>query len=257
MMKIGSFNVNGIRARLPIVTGWLEKTQIDVLCVQETKVQDIEFPAETFEEIGYKYVFRGQKSYNGVAIFSKAAIEEVEYGFDDEPKDESRLIKAKIGGVNIVNSYVPQGRSKESDKFSYKLEWFDRLKKYFEDHFSPNDMVLWLGDLNVAPEAIDVHDPAGLAGHVCFCEEVSSQLEKVKNWGLSDLLRMHNKEAGVYTFWDYRNKGGLSRNRGWRIDHLMGTKALAEKCVGCYIDIGPRKAERPSDHTPIIGKFDL
>ena len=144
-MKIASFNVNSIRARLPVVLRWLSERQPEVLCVQETKVQDHDFPCEAFDQTGYNYVFKGQKSYNGVAIFAKSKIKNAVFGFEDEPRDQARLIRAQIAGVNIVNSYVPQGQSPESDKFTYKLEWFGRLLRYFEKNFKPSQPVLWLG----------------------------------------------------------------------------------------------------------------
>jgi len=256
-MKVASFNVNSLRARLPIVLQWLAEYQPNILCVQETKVQDNDFPIEAFDETGYKYKFKGQKSYNGVAIFSRNEITNVESGFDDEPKDEARLIKAEINGVIIVNTYVPQGYLPESQKFDYKLNWFSRLLAFFEKHFEPTDPVLWVGDLNVAPQPIDVYDPVILLGHVCFHPEVHKALEKVLGWGFVDVFRMHCKEAGQYTFWDYRLRNSFKRNLGWRLDHIMATKPLAEKCTDCYIDKQPRLAERPSDHTPIIAEFDI
>ena len=256
-MKIASFNVNSLRVRLPIVTKWLTDHQVDVLCVQETKVQDPDFPAEPFDEIGYNHAFKGQKTYNGVAIFSKYPIENVTCGFDEEPKDESRLIRAQIDGVIIVNSYVPQGHSTDSEKFQYKLRWFERLLDYFRQNFSPEDAVLWVGDLNIAPEPIDVYDPDALAGHVCFHPEVRAALKKVMAWGFVDVFRKHCPETGQYTFWDYRMRYPLERNQGWRIDHLMATVPLAQKSTACYIDREPRAATRPSDHTPVIAEFDL
>ncbi len=256
-MKIASFNVNSLRVRLDIVLGWLERQRPDVLCVQETKVQDVDFPREAFETSGYEFVFKGQKSYNGVAIFSRGKIEKVKIGFDGENDDGPRLIKAKLGKVSVVNTYIPQGYMRASEKFEYKVEWFSRLRKYFEENFKPADLVVWVGDLNVAPEAKDVYDPEGLRGHVCFCDEVTQALKGVMDWGFVDVFRMHNSQAGQYTFWDYRQRGSLSNNRGWRLDHIMATGSLAEKCSACYIDKEPRMLERPSDHTPIIAEFDL
>jgi len=171
-MKVASFNVNSLRARLPIVLEWLAKASPDVLCVQETKVQDADFPAGAFDEIGYRCAFKGQKSYNGVAILSRHPIEKVEYGLPDEPHDEPRLIRAEVMGLPIVNTYVPQGYLPESEKFQYKLQWFARLRKYFQQNFSPQDALLWVGDLNIAPAAIDVYDPQTLLGHVCFHPQV-------------------------------------------------------------------------------------
>jgi exodeoxyribonuclease-3 len=256
-MKIASFNVNGLRARVPVVLEWLKGHKPDVLCVQETKVQDSEFPAEAFADSGYEYTFKGQKSYNGVAIFSKRAIKKVVTGFADEPKDESRLISAQVDKIVVVNTYFPQGYMPESEQYQYKLKWFSRLRKYFEKNFKPEQPVLWVGDFNVAPEAIDVYDPEGLAGHVCFNPEVTTALKEVSEWGFVDLFRLHCKEAGQYTFWDYRERNSFKRNLGWRLDHIMATNTLAKKCTACYIDKEPRKAERPSDHTPIMAEFNL
>lgn len=256
-MKIASFNVNSLRVRLPLVVQWLTDRQVDVLCVQETKVQDMDFPAQAFDEIGYNCAFKGQKTYNGVAIFSRHPIENIVCGFPDEPADESRLIRAQVDGVIIVNSYVPQGYSADSDKFQYKLRWFERLLDYFRQNFSREDAVLWLGDLNIAPEPIDVYDPEALEGHVCFHPEVRAVLKKVMAWGFVDLFRQHCTEPGQYTFWDYRLRNPLKHNQGWRIDHMMATVPLARKCTACYIDTEPRTANRPSDHTPLVAEFEL
>jgi len=255
-MKIASFNVNSLRARLPLVLQWLLENHPDVLCVQETKVQDVDFPSEAFEGTGYKYAFRGQKSYNGVAIFSRSQMEHVEFGLPDEPKDEPRLIKAQIGPIAVVNTYIPQGDSPQSEKFAYKLKWFKRLRSYFEQEFSAGDAVLWVGDLNVAPLAIDVYDSEGLFGHVCYRPEVHQALNQVMGWGFVDVFRLHCDEPGQFTFWDYRLRSSFKRNLGWRLDHIMATKPLAERSTACYIDKKPRTAERPSDHTPIVAEFD-
>jgi len=255
-MKVVSFNVNSLRARLPVVLRWLAEHQPDVFAVQETKVQDVDFPTEAFDKTGYKYVFKGQKSYNGVAIFSRSEITNIEFGFDDEPKDEARLIKAEINGIVIVNTYVPQGYLPESQKFDYKLNWFDRLLAYFEKNFRPTDPVLWVGDFNIAPQPIDLYDPVTLLGHVCFHPEVHKALNEVMQWGFVDVFRMHCKEGGQYTFWDYRLPNSYRRNLGWRLDHIMATQGLAQKSTACYIDKEPRLAERPSDHTPIVAEFD-
>ena len=256
-LKIASFNVNSIRARLPIIIPWLDKNLPDVLAVQETKVQDEDFPTKDFDGIGYNYAFKGQKSYNGVAIFSKGPINNPQFGFDNEPHDQPRLVRAQIGKLTIVNTYIPQGFSPESEKFEYKLNWFGRLFNYFEKNFAPEDPIIWLGDFNIAPEPIDVYDPSGLLGHVCFHPDVHKVLQKVMEWGFVDVFRMHNAEAGQYTFWDYRMRGSFKRNRGWRLDHIMATESLAQKCSVCWIDKNTRQADRPSDHTPILAEFDV
>lgn len=255
-MKVATFNVNSLRARLPIVLQWMAKNQPDVLCLQETKVQDEDFPTDEIDKTGYKCVFKGEKSYNGVATFSKSPITKMESGFRNEPQDQARLIKAEINGIVIVNTYVPQGVSPDSDKFQYKLEWFERLHAFFKNHFKPSDPVILLGDLNIAPDPKDIYDPDALWGHVCFHPEVQKALDKVLQWGFVDVFRLHCSEAGQYTFWDYRLPNSFKRNLGWRLDHIMVTKPLAEKCTACYIDKEPRTADRPSDHTPIISEFN-
>jgi len=255
-MRIASYNVNSLRARLPIVLPWLSDSQADVLCVQETKVQDVDFPTEAFDEIEYNVAFKGQKSYNGVAIISKHPIECVEYGLPDDPKDEPRLIKAEIAGLHIVNTYVPQGYLPNTEKFQYKLQWFARLTDYFERNFTPEDALLWVGDLNIAPTPIDVYDPKTLLGHVCFHPAVHEALNDVMGWGFVDVFRKHCDQAGEYTFWDYRMPNALGRNLGWRLDHIMATKPLAEKSTSCTIAKDLRRAERPSDHVPIIAEFN-
>lgn len=255
-MKVATFNVNSLRMRLPIVLKWLGEHKPDILAVQETKVQDVDFPSDAFENTEYKYVFKGQKSYNGVAIFSKHKITDVQFGLDDEPTDAARLIKAKINRLSIVNTYIPQGQSPESEKFQYKLEWFGRLLKFFRKHFKATDPVLWVGDFNIAPEPIDIYDPEALYGHVCFHPEVHKALEKVMQWGFTDVFRLHCKEAGQYTFWDYRDRNSVRRNLGWRLDHIMATKPLVKKSTACYIDKDPRLAEKPSDHTILVAEFN-
>jgi exodeoxyribonuclease-3 len=256
-VKVASFNVNSIRVRLPLVLEWLRQTQVDVLAMQETKTPDHEFPASAFEQIGYRCAFRGQKGYNGVAVAARQPITDVEFGLASEPRDESRLIKARVAGLTLVNTYVPQGYLPASDRFQYKLDWFTRLLDYFRAWLRPTDPVAWVGDLNVAPRPIDVYDPETLAGHVCFRPEAREALERVMAWGLMDVFRMHCREAGQYTYWDYRPGNPFKRNRGWRLDHIMATEPLARRCVACYVDKGPRAAARPSDHTPIIAEFEL
>ncbi len=270
-MKIASFNVNSVRARLPVVLSWLRERRPDVLAMQETKVQDEEFPLAAFEEAGYACVFRGQKSYNGVALAvrnalaahslpstqSGAGITEVQFGLPDEPRDEARLLRARLGDLILVNTYVPQGDLPTSDRFQYKLEWFARLLDYFRTNFRPSDPLVWVGDLNVAPLPIDVYDPVALLGHVCYHPAVHKALEEILRWGFSDVFRMHCQEAGQYTYWDYRMRDSVRRNRGWRLDHILATKPVADRCTACCIDLGPRLAPHPSDHTPIVAEFDL
>ncbi len=257
-MKIATFNANSIRSRLEIILRWLKEHQPDVLCVQETKVEDKDFPAPAFREAGYNVAFRGQKSYNGVALISREMPTGVSFGLDDGGQaDEPRLIRARVGPVQIVNTYVPQGRDLEHEMYAYKLEWFARLKRYFERHFTPRSKVAWVGDLNVAPLPMDVHNPEDQANHVCYHVDVRRAFEDVKAWGLEDVFRMHHPEPGQYTFFDYRVPGSVERKQGWRVDHILATPPLARKCTGSWIDLAPRLAEKPSDHTFLVAEFDV
>ncbi len=256
--KLATFNVNSVRMRLDLVTGWLQKHQPDVLCLQEIKVQDSDFPLDAFRQIGYQVAFRGQKAHAGVAIVSKEEPRQVLTGLDDggEP-DHARLIRAVVAGVPIVNTYVPQGQSLDSPWYAYKLEWLARLRRWFEQHYAPDQPLAWVGDLNVAPEPIDVHDPKALAKHVAFHPDVRAALQQLKDWGFVDVFRQVHPEPGHYTFWDYRLRDAVDRNIGWRVDHIWATPPLAAKCVNAWIDVETRRAEKPSDHTFLVAEFSL
>ncbi len=259
IFKIATFNVNSLRSRLPVVIPWLQQNRPDVLCLQETKVADDKFPRGELESAGYYVAYRGSKQYNGVAVASLKVPDKVSYGLDDGgPADEDRLIRCVFADITVLNTYVPQGRSKESPEFSYKLEWFRRLRTYLERASSPAGRLIWCGDLNVAPEKIDVHDPQRLLGHVCFNPEVWEAFAAVKEWGLIDVFRKHHPgEAQQYTFFDYRVAGSVARGMGWRVDHILATAPLAARSLACHIDIQPRLAAKPSDHTALIAEFDL
>ncbi len=257
-LRVATYNVNSVRARLPILLPWLERTRPHIACLQETKVQDPSFPTEAFREIGYHAVFRGDKAYNGVAILSTVKPTRVAFGLDDGgPVDEARLAAATIRGVRVVNTYVPQGRAADDPMFRYKLEWFGRLRSLFERTASPGDLVLWVGDFNVAPEPIDVHDPKRLLGHVCFRPEVSRALAEVRAWGFDDVFRRHVPGPDQYTFFDYRVRDAVLRNVGWRVDHIWATEPLARRSTSAWIDLDPRKQEGSSDHTPLLAEFEI
>jgi exodeoxyribonuclease-3 len=257
-LKIATYNANGIRARLPSVLAWLQRETPDVLGIQETKAQDADFPADAFREAGYQVVFRGQKAHAGVALVSKEEPTLLDFGLDDggEP-DEPRLIRAVIHGISIVNTYVPQGRSIDSPHFQYKLQWFARLRQLFDKHYTREEPLLWMGDLNVAPDPIDVHDPKRLAKHVDFHPDAREALQRVRDWGFEDVFRMHCPGPGHYTYWDYRIRTALEHNRGWRIDHIWATQPLAAKSTRAWIDVEARHGERPSDHTYLIAEFAI
>jgi exodeoxyribonuclease III len=258
MMKIASFNANGIRARLPLVQAWLEREKPCVLCLQETKVPDSDFPEAFFTELGYQCGFKGEKGYNGVAILSRRPLEDVRVGCGDlGPVDETRVISASVGPVRIVNTYVPQGVAPGSEKFRYKLDFFGRLRDYFAMSFSPAALVVWVGDFNVAPEPMDVYDPARLLGSVGFHPEEQAALARVKQWGFVDVFRRHVSGGGQYTFWDYRVPNAVERGLGWRIDHIWATLTAAMRSQRAWIDREARLAPRPSDHTFIAAEFDF
>lgn len=258
LFKVATYNCNSIRSRLPLVLQWLAQEKPDVLCLQETKTPDPEFPALAFQKAGYFVVFRGFKGQAGVAVATREEPKSVRFGLDSEPADEDRLILLRVRGISIVNTYVPQGQSVENPMFQYKLEWLDRLASFFARHFSPQELLLWCGDFNVAPQEIDVHSPDKLKNHVDFHPKAREALEKIRQWGFVDVFRKHHpNEPGQYTFWDYRVPKALERNVGWRVDHIWGTHPLAEKSVRAWIDREARRAPKPSDHTFLVAEFDL
>ncbi|NQT94017.1 MAG: exodeoxyribonuclease III [Lentisphaerae bacterium] len=256
-LTIATFNVNSVRSRMPMLLQWLDKASADIVCLQETKVQDHEFPQDSLREAGYHVTFKGQKSYNGVAILSRSEPSTVINGFDDGgPADESRLLIAEVEGVVVVNTYVPQGRDIDHEMYQYKLQWFDRLRSLFETKFSPDQPIVWVGDINVAPTDIDIHDPKRLLGHVCFNPLVIEAFRKVTDWGFVDVFRKHVPEGGHYTYYDYRAKNAIESGKGWRIDHIQATKPLADRSINSWIDLEPRLAAKPSDHTPLMAEFE-
>ncbi len=258
MIKVATFNANSLRARLTAVTDWLAANSPDILALQETKVRDADFPEEPFRQAGYHVVFRGEKSYKGVALISRDEPADVSFGFDDgEPPDEARLVRARIGKVHVVNTYVPQGTSVGDSRFLYKLEWFDRLGALFEKEYTPDTPLLWMGDLNVAPERRDVYDPDRLAGSVCFHPEEQQAFKRVIEWGFEDVFRRHCDEKGQFSFWDYRIPQSVKRNLGWRLDHILATEPLAAKSRAAWIDRDERLKPRPSDHTLVVAQFDI
>lgn len=256
-VKVASYNANGVRARMPLILKWIEAESPDVLFLQETKVQDLDFPAAAFEEKGYHCSFIGQKSYNGVAILTKSLPQEVSFGFGDKAETgEARLVSVKTEGVRFVNTYVPQGQAPDSEKFQYKLEWLARLCEYFKAGFSPDAPLIWAGDFNIAPEALDVYDPEALLGSVGYHPEEHRALSRLKEFGFVDVYRKHKPDEKTFTFWDYRIPNAVKRGLGWRIDHIWATPCVAEKSESAWIDVEARLVERPSDHTFIVAEFD-
>ena len=257
-MKIATFNAASVRARLPILVEWLATEEPDVLVIQETKVEDDKFPRAEFEELGYHLAVHGQKSWNGVAIVSRHPINSVRTGFGDElfPND-CRIIACDVNGVSIVNTYVPNGNTVGSDKFVYKLSWLERFRTYLDQNYRPSEPLVWLGDINIAPEPQDVYDSKRLLGSVGHNPEEFTRLANIVDFGLIDVFRKFEEGPGHYTFWDFTIPRSVERNLGWRIDHIYATEQMAALCTSCTVDMGPRSWPRPSDHTFVIADFDL
>jgi len=254
-MRVATFNVNSVRSRIDHILSWLGAHQPDLLALQETKVTDDLFPVAPFEEAGYHVYFRGQKSYNGVALLSRRPALRAHYGFDDEPVDASRLQWVEFKGLHIVNTYVPQGRHIDHPLFAYKVKWFHRLRAWFEHRFTKRSPVLWLGDMNVAHDPIDVHNPEEREKHVCYHADARAAFAHCRDWGFTDTFRLHHPEAGHYTFYDYRNPTNVKDGKGWRIDYILASAPLARTCVRSHIDITPRLKAKPSDHTVLVAEF--
>jgi exodeoxyribonuclease III len=256
-MKIATWNVNSIKIRTDDVLRWLGETKTDVLCLQEIKCVNENFPREAFENIGYDSVFLGQKSYNGVAILSNKKIEDVHYNFpDDTEESPKRLIAATVNNVRVINTYVPNGTELGTDKFDFKLNWMQRLRTYFDETCHTEKNVLWCGDFNVAADERDIYDPIKKAKDLGFTKTERIALDYIKRWGFVDCFRKFEEAGGHFSWWHYR-EGSFQKDLGWRIDYVWTSQVLADKCVACWIDKNPRTWERPSDHTPVVGEFDL
>jgi len=256
-MKIATFNVNSIRRRLPIVLDWLTQHSPDVMCLQETKVQDSEFPAKEIEAAGYHVTFRGMKAYNGVATLSRLKPEKVIHGLHEGPDNEDfRILQTVIGGIPIVNTYVPQGYMITSEKYVYKLKWFQWAQTYFEERLDPKKPAIWLGDLNIAPEPIDVYHPDRRVNDVDFHIDARNAFKQTASWGFVDVFRQLHPDKVQYTYWDFF-RSNYKNNYGWRIDHIMATAPLAARCLKIEVDEAPRKLEGASDHTIVWAEFDL
>jgi exodeoxyribonuclease-3 len=255
-MKIATWNVNSILARLPNVTRWLDEVSPDVLCMQETKCSDDKFPFEILRERGYQTLAYGQQTYNGVAILSKIEGEGPQRGYPGDVSDApSRLVATKVNGIRVVNVYVPNGQMVGSEKYQFKLEWLRRLRNFFDEHYQTSEPVLLCGDFNVAPDERDVHDVRLWQGRILFSEAERAAIQEVKNWGFTDAFRLHTEAGGHYSWWDYR-AGAFRRNMGLRIDHIWLSPPLAVRNTRTWIDMNPRTWERPSDHAPVIAEFD-
>jgi exodeoxyribonuclease-3 len=255
-MKIATWNVNSLRVRLPQLIEWLAAEQPDVVGLQETKLVDADFPVVEIEAAGYRAVFSGQKTYNGVALLSRTSATEVIRDVPGLDGQQRRVLAATCDGVRVLNLYVPNGQSVGSDKYAYKLDWIEKLTTYVTAQFAEHPRLVVLGDFNIAPEERDVHDPKAWQGQVLFSEPERAALRRLLEIGLCDTFRLFDQPDASFSWWDYR-MGAFRRNHGLRIDHILASPALRAVCRACRIDKEPRKRERPSDHAPVVATFEL
>lgn len=259
MLTLATWNVNSIRTRLDHLHRWLQANPVDILCLQETKVTDEQFPQAELEALGYYCYFSGQKSYNGVAILSRSPLTAVSAGFSpvlgadrvgsfDEQK---RVITGKLGNLRILNLYVPNGSSLDSDKYPYKLEWLQLLREYVAQVLAQDPELHICGDFNIAPENRDLHHDQDEEQRVGTTSAEREALKQVLNLGFRDVFRKFNQQSEQYSWWDYRS-GAFAQNKGWRIDHHYLSLAAYDRATACYIDKNPRSWDKPSDHVPVV-----
>ena len=257
-MRIATWNVNSVKARKARLVQWLRDHRPDALCLQELKTTDDAYPAETVRDEGFTSAVFGQRAYNGVALISPHSITDVRCGTgDDDP--QARLIGGIVNGVTIYSGYFPNGRSVGSESYGYKLAWMGRLLELLETRHDPGDPVVLTGDFNVAPDDQDAANPEQWAASVLCHADVREALERIREWGLVDVVRKHNPQGHLYSWWDYRRLA-FPRNDGLRIDHIFATLPIAETSTGAWVDRNQRKGRKtdiPSDHAPVVADFDL
>ena len=254
--KIATWNVNSLRVRLPQVLDWINAHQPHLLAVQETKLQDEDFPVSDIENAGYQVIYSGQKTYNGMALLSRVPGHDIARDIPGLDDHQRRVLVATFNKLRVLNVYVPNGESVESDKYQYKLTWLKKLTAYVKQQLKIHPNLVVLGDFNIAPEPRDVHDPEAWQGQVLFSEPERAAFQVLLDTGLCDTFRLFDQQEKQYTWWDYRMMA-FRRNRGLRIDHILASHALGKLCVSCKIDKEPRRLERPSDHTPVIAEFNI
>ncbi len=253
-MKIATWNINSLRVRLPPVLEWLAREAPDVLCLQETKVADEEFPAEALRAAGYVVTYSGQRTYNGVATLTRTPVGDVLTALPGTDDPQKRFLATTVGEVRVINIYVPNGEAVGSEKYTYKLGWLSTLTSYLQEELKRYPRVVLLGDFNIAPEECDVHDPKRWEGKVLFSEPEREAFRVLSATGLVDVFRRFEQPPKSFTWWDYR-LNAFARNWGLRIDHIVCSPALTADCCACRIDVEPRRAERPSDHVPVMAEF--
>lgn len=255
-MKIATWNVNSLNVRLPHVLNWLAEHQPDVLCLQETKQEDGKFPLAEIEAAGYRAVFSGQKTYNGVAILSRTEALDVQVGIPGFADEQKRVLAATVDGVRVICVYVPNGQSVDSDKYRYKLDWLAALDRWLKEELAKHPKLAVLGDFNIAPDDRDVYDPLAWEGQVLCSEPERQALRDLLGLGLKDAFRLNEQPEKIYSWWDYR-MNAFRRNLGLRIDLILLSEALAGTGTSCVVDKAPRKLERPSDHAPVVAEIGV
>ena len=254
-MKIASWNVNSLKVRLPHLLDWLAEQQPDVLCLQELKLEDHNFPRSEIEAAGYQVAFFGQKTYNGVALLSRQPISNVIFGNPHFPDEQKRLIAGTVGDTRVICAYMPNGQAVGSDKYEYKLRWLDALAVWVAEELAAHPKLALGGDYNIAPDDRDVHNPQAWAGMILCSAPERAAFQRLLDIGLKDSFRLFEQPEKTYSWWDYRMLG-FQKNQGLRIDHVLLSQALSEKCTAAGIDRAPRKLERPSDHAPVWATVD-
>ncbi len=255
-MRIATWNVNSVKQRVDNLVAWLNERQPDIVCLQEIKCVDDAFPREPFEALGYNVEVHGQKTFNGVALLSKFQFDEVKTGLPGDPEDlQARFIEAvfstRAGVVRVANLYLPNGNPPNTEKYTYKLTWMERLNRYVQGCLAAEEPLVLAGDYNVIPTEADVHDPAAWAGDALFLPQTREKFRALTNLGLTDAVRAVSDMAGLYTFWDYQ-AGAWNKNNGIRIDHVLLSPQAADRLTAVAIDRHVRAWEKPSDHVPVV-----
>lgn len=253
-MKLATWNVNSLKVRLPHLTDWLAAARPDIVCLQELKLEDAKFPHADLDGAGYASACSGQKTYNGVAIASRLPLEDVQAGIPGFEDPQKRVLAATIDSLRIVCLYAPNGQAVGSDKYDYKLRWYAALRDWLEAEMTRHPRMAVLGDLNIAPEDRDVHDPKTWEGQIHVSDPERAAFRALLALGFKDTFRLFDQAEKSFSWWDYRMMG-FRRNAGLRIDFVLASPELAPACIGCTIDKAPRKLERPSDHAPVIAEF--
>jgi len=255
-MKLATWNVNSLNVRQAQVMDWAARQRPDVLCLQETKLEDARFPTEVFAAAGYRAAWSGQKTYNGVCVVSLAEPGDTVMEIPGLGDVQKRVLAATIAGVRVINAYVPNGESVDSDKYQYKLRWLAAFREWIAAELERHPRLAVVGDFNIAPEPRDVHDPAAWDGKVLFSEPERTAFRGLLALGLKDAFRLFEQPERSYSWWDYR-MNAFRRKIGLRIDHILLSDALAAQCTACTIDVEPRRNERPSDHAPVVAELSL